>query len=340
MSQAPAISGTEGERLDATVTVGTTFSSQQTQTIELRIEDGGTVVHTDSQSVTLADSTDSQQITLSWPTSDGDAGVYDLFLESGQDTVQRLVEVQPVISGFDHRWRHDEGSGGPQDTGTSSTVLDGTLNGPTWQSGDGFANTHLEYDRPNDDYTQLPSAAKSELAHFANTGEGTLFVWVRPGDVTTNPDQFGARGVIIGSRSGTADSGKINWQLTIESDYTVKWRVGDDTGSGSVTGVLSSANAVAQGSWYSIGVRQNGSIAYLYIGTPGGSLSQVASASVSPSSGDHEEEVQFGATRGGSGPINQSETYDGDIDRCLIDSSDVGETGLKSIHDQTEADYQ
>jgi len=93
MAAGPDLTGTEGERLDATVTVNSTFSSQQTQTIGLRVEDGGTVVHTDTQDVTLADSTDSQQITLSWPTSDGDAGVYDLFLESDQDTIQRLVEV-------------------------------------------------------------------------------------------------------------------------------------------------------------------------------------------------------------------------------------------------------
>jgi len=96
MSQAPHITGTEGERLDATVTVDSTFGSQQTQTIELRIEDGGTVVHTDTQDVTLVDSTDSQQITLSWPTSSGDKGVYDLFIESDQDAIQRLVEVTDV----------------------------------------------------------------------------------------------------------------------------------------------------------------------------------------------------------------------------------------------------
>jgi len=103
MSQAPDITGTEGERLDATVTVGTTFSSQQTQTIELRVEDGGAVVHTDTQDVTLQDSTDSQQITLSWPTSDGDKGVYDLFIESDQDTIQRLVEVVDtrIVDTFD-----------------------------------------------------------------------------------------------------------------------------------------------------------------------------------------------------------------------------------------------
>jgi len=93
MSATPDITGTEGERLDATVTVDSTFSTQQTQTIELRVEDGGTTVHTDTQSVTLADSTDSQQITLSWPTSSGDAGTYELFIESAQDTIQRLVEV-------------------------------------------------------------------------------------------------------------------------------------------------------------------------------------------------------------------------------------------------------
>jgi len=58
MAAGPDITGTEGERLDATVTVDSTFSSQQTQTIELRGEDGGTTVHTDSQSVTLADSTE------------------------------------------------------------------------------------------------------------------------------------------------------------------------------------------------------------------------------------------------------------------------------------------
>jgi len=339
MSQAPDISGTEGERLDVTVTVDSTFGSQQTQTIELRIEDGGTTIHTDSQSVTLAGGAN-QQITLSWPTSDGDAGVYDLFLESDQDTIQRLVEVQSVINTFDHRWRHDEGAGGPQDTGTASTALDGTLNGPTWQSGGGTGSTHLEYDRSNDDYTQLPSAAKSELAHFANTGEGTLFTWVRPGDVTTGQDSSGADATIIGSRGGTTDSGQTDFTLHIDEDYRVRWFVADSTGGTGVAAVASSANAVAQGSWYSIGIREDGATAYLYLGTPGGSLSQVASASVSPSSGDIDHSVQFGAAVNDDGSIDSSDTFDGDIDRCLIDSSDVGEQRLKDIHDQTKADYQ
>jgi len=103
MAQSPAITGTEGQRLDVTVTVDSTFGGQQTQTIELRIEDGGAVVHTDTQDVTLADSTDSEQITLSWPTSSGDKGVYDLFTESGQDTIQRLVEVddREVVDDFE-----------------------------------------------------------------------------------------------------------------------------------------------------------------------------------------------------------------------------------------------
>jgi len=105
MAAGPDITGTEGERLDATVTVDSTFSSQETQTIELRVEDfnSGATVHTDSQQVTLQDSTDSQQITLSWPTSSGDKGVYDLFLESEQDTIQRLVEVvdSRIVDTFD-----------------------------------------------------------------------------------------------------------------------------------------------------------------------------------------------------------------------------------------------
>jgi len=119
MSQQPAITGTEGERLDATVTVDSTFSSQQTQTIELRVEDGGTVVHTDTQDVTLADSNDSQQITLSWPTSSGDTGTYDLFIESGQDTIQRLVEVitspSAVVDNF------EDSPDGPYATGDGLT---------------------------------------------------------------------------------------------------------------------------------------------------------------------------------------------------------------------------
>jgi len=135
MSQAPDITGTEGERLDATVTVDSTFSSQETQTIELRVEDGGTVVHTDSQQVTLADSTDSQQITLSWPTSGGDAGVYDLFIESDQDTIQRLVEVvvEPLPSSAIHRWKlNDVGTGTATDYIQSE---DGAVNGVTSVSG-------------------------------------------------------------------------------------------------------------------------------------------------------------------------------------------------------------
>jgi len=83
----------EGDRLDTVVTVNSTFTNQQTQTIELRIEDGGTTVHTDTQDVTLANNSDSQQITLSWQTASGDAGTYDMFIESENDTIIRPVVV-------------------------------------------------------------------------------------------------------------------------------------------------------------------------------------------------------------------------------------------------------
>jgi len=140
MSQGPDITGTEGERLDATVTVDSTFGSQQTQTIELRIEDfnSGTVVHTDTQDVTLADSTDSQQITLSWPTSSGDKGVYDLFIESGQDTIQRLVEVESTVGLISH-WTFDDAD---TNSGTAVDVVgsnDGTITGAT-TGGSGLAS--------------------------------------------------------------------------------------------------------------------------------------------------------------------------------------------------------
>jgi hypothetical protein len=143
MSTTPDISGTEGERLDATVTVDSTFSSQQTQTIELRVEDGGTVVHTDSQDVTLQDSTDSQQITLSWPTSDGDKGVYDLFIQSEQDSIQRLVEVTDtrVVDTFDDgdllEWTDDSDNSDDWSVTTSPTFSGSHAATSTGGHGDG-----------------------------------------------------------------------------------------------------------------------------------------------------------------------------------------------------------
>jgi len=136
MSATPDITGTEGERLDATVTVDSTFSTQQTQTIELRVEDGGSTVHTDTQSVTLADNTDSQQITLSWPTSSGDAGTYDLFIESEQDTLNRTVAVesagatrQDAIAAADTWWEPSTSGwnsvkGRPAGSGSGTFVAD------------------------------------------------------------------------------------------------------------------------------------------------------------------------------------------------------------------------
>jgi hypothetical protein len=82
-----------GDRLDTVVRVDSTFTTHQTQTIELRIEDGGTTVHTDTQDVTLADSSDSQQITLSWQTASGDAGTYDMVIESEDDTITKAITV-------------------------------------------------------------------------------------------------------------------------------------------------------------------------------------------------------------------------------------------------------
>jgi len=152
MAAGPDITGTEGERLDVDVTVDSTFSNQQTQTIELRIEDGGTVVHTDTQQLTLAGGAN-QQITLSWPTSDGDAGLYDLFIESDQDTIQRLVQVDaPLLPSLIHRWKFE-------DTSTTTAVdsigsADGTINGATYVPGIVSANA-LEFDGTDDSVSSL-----------------------------------------------------------------------------------------------------------------------------------------------------------------------------------------
>jgi hypothetical protein len=331
MSQAPDITGTEGERLDATVTVDSTFSGQQTQTIELRIEDGGTTVHTDSQGVTLADSTDSQQITLSWPTGSGDKGVYDLFIESDQDTIQRLVEVQSVLNTVDHRWQHDEGSGSTlADTGAASTALDGTLNGPNWATGTGSSNAYLEYDASNTERTQLPFDARAELSHWVRNGTGTLFAWVRPDSLTTSG---GDKRFILGNSIGS----KPNIALT-----TTRWQVDTDNGTSAGMGINYGGDIVA-GDWQSIAIRADGATCTAYVSPATGSLTQVGTDTIGDTqASDLETDVQFGVDRDGPSSDNTLNTrwYDGGIDYFVMDSADLGEQFLEDLHNDTKADYQ
>ncbi|WP_170831039.1 S8 family serine peptidase [Natronobacterium texcoconense] len=86
---------TEGENLDVNVTVENLGTDDGEQTIELE-DFGGEKV--DEENVSL-DTGDETNITLTWETEEGDAGVDDITVTSDNDSVSAGVEIEQVATG-------------------------------------------------------------------------------------------------------------------------------------------------------------------------------------------------------------------------------------------------
>jgi len=319
-----------GQTYTATVTVENTGSleglAQATLDIDGTEEDSAFLQLLPGESTT---------VTLEWSTTTGDAGVRQADIQTPDDSVVRGVTVRATLS---HEWLHDEGGGGPQDTGTASTALDGTLNGPSWASGSGSSNVYLDYNRSNQEYTTLPDAARSELSHWVNSGTGTLFAWVKPLQETNS----NGNSLVIFASAVTASGFSKSLRLRANGEFIA------NSSNGQIIDLGWSFNI---GSWQSVAIRADGTNAVAYRGDPNGSLTQVDTYSVqsgNTESGDIDVRLQWGIDRGSettppNGQIdgnNQDQWYDGGIDRFLTDSGDIGETALKNLHDQTKADYQ
>jgi hypothetical protein len=216
---------------------------------------------------------------------------------------------------LEHNWLHNDGSGVTlDDTGYSSTSLDGSINSATWQTGDGTNNKYLHYDGTND-YTTLPSAAASELSHFIRNGTGTVFCWYRPSQSSIDNNDA----VFVS---------EVNTGSTAAFDFRVGF-FGVPTGNGDrvfTLGLSPTANE-----WQSVGIRADGSTAKAYING-----SEVSSDSISnTASRDLVQAPNFGRE-----PAKDKRYYNGDIDRFFVTSQDIGEQELQNWHQETKADYQ
>jgi len=324
MSQQPDLTGTEGERLDATVTVDSTFSSQQTQTIELRVEDfnSGTTVHTDSQQVTLQDSTDSQQITLSWPTSDGDKGVYDLFLESDQDTIQRLVEVIDfdIATVADNHWRFDEGSGSVAADSVGSFDAD-FGSAISWGSGEGEGGVYGVLDGSGG--ADLGTSSQSHWSHWVNSGVGGLGMWINPTNFDANAgDVYHLFGV---NTSNPNRSLRLALKGATGSQVDFKVGTANDTNDT----INLEASDAPNGDWTAIAVRADGTEAELYVD---GSVVDSAAAGTTES-GDIHQQIHIG-----NDPKNPR-GHEGGIDDLWSLQSDPGEQAIKDWYNATKGNY-
>jgi len=330
MTQSPDITGVGGERLDASVTVDSTFSSQETQTIELRVEDAGTVVHTDSQSVTLQDSTDSQQVTLSWPTSDGDAGVYDLFLESDQDTIQRLVEVVDRNAAVlaDNHWRFDEGSGSVAADSAGSFDAD-FGSAISWGSGEGKGGVYGILDGSGG--ADLGSGSRSHWSHWVNSGAGGIGVWLEP-DFTSQPAQAAAVFTTDAGIGGGSTDRDMNLQFN--DSGTLKFEIAETNGIQTEV----QANVVSDATWQAVAVRGTTSELILYHASASdSSLSQVGSTTINATeSGDLSENVHIGLNPS-SGEGDRE--FAGGIDDLWSLQSDPGEQAIKDWYNATKDNY-
>jgi len=217
-------------------------------------------------------------------------------------------------SGGTHQWSFDEGSGTTAADYIGS--LDGTLNGPSWISGKGVGDYHLDFDGA-DDYVSLGSASQSELTHFTNSQTGTFATWV-------NFDSVSSLQILFGGKIGTAD---VSVKLYINTNGEVVWR-GDD--SSSTMWQISSTATLPTNEWRLIAATVDGSTARVFVEDSGGSVNQENSASTSGgTSSDWSNQAVFGKSQ------SNKRYFDGGMGVSYIDEVADSQSELQTWRDDT-----
>ena len=224
-------------------------------------------------------------------------------------------------SGGDHQWNIDEGSGATIED--SNGGLDGTIDGATWQSGlGGTDDTILFYD--GSDETHISDS--TEMTHWLNDGEGTVFSWIKPTNYSSD------RYFVLGS--GATDSDKAFGLFFRGDDFRFRIGDGDDT---STVRMMAGTPSDYNDEWIGFGATADGSTARMYIATPGDyTVTEIESESVSDtSSGSWTYDVLMG-----NNPRSSGENFEGHIDLTIHDSSGMSESGLQSWVDDTKGFYE
>lgn len=219
-------------------------------------------------------------------------------------------------SGGDHQWNTDEGSGSTLADNIGG--LDGTINGPTWQTGAGTGDVYLSYDG-NDDLVDLGSASRTAMTHWTENGTGTALFWVNPNNFNNNQHIFG----------GTVGADAVGFGYRINDDQTVSVRIGD--GSGTTMAAIDTTATLATG-WSPIAITADGSTLRLFYGDP---LSEIGSDSISGgTTNDFTQNVAIG--RNTDSGIN---SFNGGIDIGFVDSVGQSQSELQSFVDNTSQFY-
>ena len=87
--------GIEGGTLSVTADIENTGDSEDSKTAELVVSDGVGVV--DSQTLTLAPGEEATRV-LQWDTAAGDAGSYDVTVETPDDAATRQVQLNEQVA--------------------------------------------------------------------------------------------------------------------------------------------------------------------------------------------------------------------------------------------------
>ena len=217
-------------------------------------------------------------------------------------------------SGGTHQWNTDEAEG----TTLTDAIgeLDGTINGATWTSGEGAGDVYLSYDG-TDDYTDLGADSRTELTHFTEDGEGTVFAWV-------NPDFSSDFRSILSSGASDDDVGILfraidsnEYQFTLITDGT----------SASVSG------GNLESGWIPVAATADGSTARLFVGE---SMTEVGSDTITDSTtNDFTANVNIGRTT-----EQDTHYWDGGIDIVWTDNQARTQSFLQSFVDDSKQFYE
>jgi len=228
-------------------------------------------------------------------------------------------------SGGAHQWTTDAGSGTTlEDTGTSSTPLDGSINGPDWiTGGKGVGDAYLDYDASQNEYVELGTDSKSELSHIVNNGAGTFAFWINPDDTTR-------RTVIANGFDGGSNhfclrikSGSLDWFMTA-SNGSFEFRV--------------TAGTITTNSWQLVVGVADGSSATAYVAdTSDNQVTAVGTdtSTINTNANNLTDNVNIGRTTDGA-----QDHFNGEIDIGFTDTTSFTKSELDQWLNNTKQFYQ
>jgi len=217
-------------------------------------------------------------------------------------------------SGGDHQWNTNEGGG----TTLTDSIgdLNGSINGPSWETGGGTHDVYLFYDG-SDDYVDLGSQSQSALSSVVEA-PATICAWIYVSEDVSS-DRLN-----IFATETTSNGNNFNFQWREDNNEFWLQVAPDDfrLNGGSIT----------YDEWIPTAFTISSSEGNLYVGE---NMDNVDSGAYAPSSGDLEHNVKIG----GESDSLVARFYGG-IDLSFYEEREWSRSELQDWVDDTKKFYE